>query len=408
MAFSKMQREFFDNANHRWNIKTGATRSGKTYMDYFVIPMRIRKRIGKDGLVVILGVTKETIERNILEPMRNKYGSELVGGIDNRNRCYLFGESCYCLGAEKVSQVSKIRGSSIKYCYGDEIADWNPEVFQLIKSRLDKSYSCFDGALNPQSPNHWLKEFLESDADIYQQKYTIFDNPFLDKEFVDNLCKEYENTVYYKRYILGEWALAEGVIYDMFSEERHCVSEETLLKALNGASGRYVSVDYGTQNATVFLMWEKGTDGVWYCSKEYHYSGRDKGKQKTDEMYTDDMAEFTKDKPPRAIIVDPSASSFIASLRNRGFSVIKADNDVDNGIRNVSRVLNQNKIKFNKDRCAETIKEFGGYVWDEKKVEAGIDAPIKVNDHCMDAMRYFVQTIMFKQKANVKSKARVI
>lgn len=144
----------------------------------WIIPIRIRERIGKDGLAVILGVTKSTIERNVLEPMRNIYGDELVGTISSDNTAWIFGEKCYCLGAEKVSQVSKIRGASIKYCYGDEVADWSEEVFALLKSRLDKGYSCFDGTYNPQYPNHWLKRFLDSDADIFSQTYTIDDNPF--------------------------------------------------------------------------------------------------------------------------------------------------------------------------------------------------------------------------------------
>ena len=113
MAFSKMQREFFDNANHRYNIKIGATRSGKTYMDYYVIPKRIRSRVGKDGLTVVLGVTKSTIERNLLEPMRNIWGSQLVGVINSENKCRLFGEMVYCLGAEKGSQVLQLKKKKI-------------------------------------------------------------------------------------------------------------------------------------------------------------------------------------------------------------------------------------------------------------------------------------------------------
>ena len=189
------QKEFIKNCNHRYNIKTGATRSGKTYLDLlYTIPSRIRERAGKKGLNVILGVTNSTIERNVLQPMREIYGNNLVGTINSQNIAKLFGEEVYCLGAEKVNQVSKIRGSSIKYCYCDELAEYNQEVFELLKSRLDKEYSCLDGALNPESPTHWLKEFLDSNADIYEQKYTIFDNPFLPKEFVDNLCKEYKES----------------------------------------------------------------------------------------------------------------------------------------------------------------------------------------------------------------------
>lgn len=220
MLLSDKQKEFIRNANKRYNIKTGATRSGKTYLDIlYTIPSRIRERAGKKGLNVILGVTNSTIERNILQPLRELYGDKLIGSINSQNIAKLFGEEVYCLGAEKVSQVSKIRGASIKYCYCDELAEYNQEVFELLKSRLDKEYSVLDGALNPESPNHWLKQFLDSDADIYCQSYTIFDNPFLPKNFVDNLCKEYEGTVYYNRYILGQWCNAEGLIYTRFANE---------------------------------------------------------------------------------------------------------------------------------------------------------------------------------------------
>lgn len=220
IQLSDKQKEFIRNANKRFNIKTGATRSGKTYLDIlYTIPSRIRERSGKDGLNVILGVTNSTIERNILQPLRELYGDKLVGTINSHNVANLFGEDVYCLGAEKVSQVSKIRGASIKYCYCDELAEYNQEVFELLKSRLDKEYSVLDGALNPESPTHWLKQFLDSDADIYCQTYTIFDNPFLPKKFVENLCKEYEGTVYYNRYILGQWCNAEGLIYTRFAND---------------------------------------------------------------------------------------------------------------------------------------------------------------------------------------------
>lgn len=205
MQLSKKQNEYIVNATHRWNIKSGAVRSGKSYVDTaFVIPFRIRERAGKPGLNVILGVSKESIERNVLQPMREIYTDKLIGTINSRNVARICGEDVYCLGAEKVSQVAKIQGASIKYCYGDEIAKWNKEVFQMLKSRLDKPYSCFDGSCNPEHPTHWLKEFLDTpDLDIYLQKYTIFDNPYLDADFVTQLCKEYEGTIYYDRLILG-------------------------------------------------------------------------------------------------------------------------------------------------------------------------------------------------------------
>lgn len=220
MQLTSKQNEYIRNATHRWNIKTGAVRSGKSYVDTaYTIPARIRERIGKPGLTVIFGVSRDTIERNVLQPMREIYGSGLVGTINNRNMAWVCGEDVYCLGAEKISQVAKVQGSSIKYAYGDEVAKWNREVFEMLKSRLDKPYSCFDGACNPENPTHWLKEFIDSDIDIYVQKYEIFDNIYLPKEYVENLCKEYEGTVYYDRLIKGLWKRAEGAIYRAFADD---------------------------------------------------------------------------------------------------------------------------------------------------------------------------------------------
>ena len=170
-TWTKKQKEYGLNANHRWNVKLGAVRSGKTFQDKEdIIPRRIRERSGKDGLVFIIGVTESTIERNVLRPMRDKFGNNLVGTI-NKNKVWLFGEECYCLGAEKINQVAKIQGSSIKYLYGDEVVKWNKEVFDMIKSRLDQPYSCADLTGNPEQKTHWFKEFIESDADIYLQHY---------------------------------------------------------------------------------------------------------------------------------------------------------------------------------------------------------------------------------------------
>lgn len=215
MQLTNKQNEYIRNANHRWNIKSGAVRSGKSFVDVaYTVPFRIRERAGLPGLNVILGVSRDSIERNVLQPMREIYTDELIGTINSKNIARVCGENVYCLGAEKISQVAKIQGSSIKYAYGDEAAKWNKEVFEMLKSRLDKPYSCFDGSCNPENPTHWFKEFIDNkELDIYLQQYEIFDNPHLEPDFVKNLCKEYEGTVYYDRLILGLWKRAEGAIY---------------------------------------------------------------------------------------------------------------------------------------------------------------------------------------------------
>lgn len=390
MLLSQKQIEFVRYGNRRWNFKGGATRSGKTYLDFkWIIPIRIRERIGKDGLAVILGVTKSTIERNVLEPMRNLYGDELVGPISSDNTAWIFGEKCYCLGAEKVSQVSKIRGASIKYCYGDEVADWSEEVFALLKSRLDKEYSCFDGTYNPQYPNHWLKKFLESDADIFSQTYTIDDNPFLPPAFVENLKKEYAGTVFYDRYILGRWTLAEGLVYPMFSKEANVTSET------GGAGKYYISCDYGTQNPTVFCLWRMDK-GCAVMEKEYYHSGRATNRQKTDEEYYQDLERFADGYNVERIVIDPSAASFSECIRRHGkFAVWKANNDVLDGIRLTAACIKSGRIKFH-ESCTHAFDEFGLYSWDKDAAE---DKVIKENDHVLDAVRYFVMTVLRREIA---------
>ena len=396
------QNEFIRNATHRYNIKSGAVRSGKSFGDIsYVIPAGLREVKDETGLNVIMGVSKETVERNVLQPMREIYTSDIVGTINSRNIAIVCGVPVYCLGAEKASQVAKIQGSSIKFCYGDEIARWSPNVFDMLKSRLDKPYSRFYGSCNPESPSHWLKQFIDSeDIDIYVQKYTIFDNPALSKEFVDNLCKEYEGTVYYNRLILGEWTLAEGLIYPMYKD---AVQEPP--KDENGnikpAEQYGLSIDYGTLNAFAALLWGRYGD-VWYAIDGYYYSGRDTGTLLTDEEYgqaiDDKFGQYTSEYARLPVIVDPSAASFITLLKRKmRYKVIPADNSVLDGIRETATAMKIGKIKISPS-LKDWTREAEGYVWDDSCVE---DRPIKVNDHYMDSTRYFVKTMkLLKSQTN--------
>jgi len=280
MIISDKQKEYIKNATHRYNLKVGARRCGKTYLDIlYMIPKRIIERKGKSGLYCIFGVSKGTIERNVLQPLREIYGKDLIGTINNENIAKLFGEDVYCLGCEKINQVSKIQGTSIKYAYGDEIAKWHQEVFAMIQGSLDKEYSCFDGALNPENQNHWLKkDFIdqieEKGLDVYIQHYTIFDNPFLNKDFVDNLCKEYQGTVFYDRLILGQWKNAEGIIYRQFADNPSIYIKD---KAIDEHGNKInfmiisIGIDYGaTEGETEFKATgiTHGFKEVWTIDEE--------------------------------------------------------------------------------------------------------------------------------------------
>lgn len=260
---SPKQREFWKNATHRWNCKSGATRSGKTFMDLYVIPKRILDRKGKDGLNVILGNTRGTIQRNIIIPMQEKYGVKRVSDIKSDNTATMFGEKVYCLGADKANMVDRLRGSSIKYCYGDEVVSWSEDVFNMLKSRLDKPYSQFDGACNPDSPQHWFYEFLQSDADIYLQNYTIDDNPYLDPVFVENLKKEYAGTVLYDRYINGLWVASEGALFTTYPEY---TDDVTLLR--DGIA--HIDAAYGGEDYTAFTCAKRQGDTIYLYGRMWH------------------------------------------------------------------------------------------------------------------------------------------
>lgn len=391
------QAEYIRNANHRWNVACGAVRSGKSYCQIsYCIPMRLLERKGKRGLRVILGATRANIERNILQPMRDIYGDSVATSINSQNFCKILGEKVYCIGADNIRQVAKIRGSEIAYCAIDEATDINKEVFEMLKSRLSLPWSCCDVTTNPAAPSHWFKEFIDSvdkGVDVYCQNYTIYDNPFLPKEYVRALEAEYRGTVWFDRYILGKWTLAEGLIYPLFSEAR----EDPFL----GLGEEYaLSIDYGTQNAFAALLWlRKGA--TWHIIDEYRYSGRDTGRQKTDADYLADMEEFISKLDEHAqlviarnggitTVIDPSAASFIAALRkdSNKFRVRTANNDVLDGIRDTARCLQNGTVKIS-SKCKEIFKEFEGYVWDDSEE---VERPIKVNDHLMDALRYFVRT----------------
>lgn len=416
LTLTDKQNEYIRNAVNRWNFKVGAVRSGKSFVDVaFVVPYRLRQLRNKPGLNVILGVSKSTIERNVLQPMREIYGAQIATPINSNNVAYVCDVPVYCLGAEKISQVAKIQGASFKYCYGDEVAKWNKEVFAMLQGRLDKEYSCFDGSCNPESPGHWLKAFIDrEDLDAYIQRYTLFDNPYLAPSFVDNLCKEYEGTVYYGRYINGEWTQAEGLIYPMYME---AIKEPPEVKA----EKYMLSIDYGTQNAFAAILWGKYGE-VWYAVSEYYYSGRETGVQKTDEEYGTDLSVwltrfFAKYKNkngeggsvpwPLRTIIDPSAASFIVLLQKKRtndedqrkmFTVWQADNAVADGIRETATCMKLGFIKVSAELKAWK-KEVQGYVWDDSQPE---DKPVKIDDHEMDAMRYFVKTM---QLANRRRRA---
>ncbi len=249
---TKKQKAYLKQAKSRYNFKIGAARSGKTYGDLVLLPMRIRKA-PKDGEIALIGYTVGTLCRNVLDPLRRFWGEYFVPPASaNSTGITLFGRKCFLMGADKSSAVDRLRGCSLSYCYGDEVTTWSKDVFRMLQSRLDRNGSRFDGTANPAHPTHWLKRFLDSDADIYQQTYVIDDNPCLPKEFVQSLKREYAGTIWYDRLIEGKWVAAHGAIYpDIAADPDAYIKGKVFIGRLNRIS---VGVDFGgTRSATAFV-----------------------------------------------------------------------------------------------------------------------------------------------------------
>ena len=383
-------------------IADGAIRSGKTIsmsLSYAIWAMETFN--GQNfGLC---GKTIGSFRRNVLFWLKLMLKSRGYKVIDHRadnlvvvtrkgvtNYFYIFG------GKDERSQ-DLIQGITLAGCFFDEVALMPESFVNQATGRCSVEGSKFWFNCNPDGPYHWFKvNWIDKqiEKNLLYLHFTMDDNLSLSEKIKVRYRSMYSG-VFFDRYIRGLWAIAEGVIYDMFSKANHIVSVRQLIadKKITLTGERYVSVDYGTQNATVFLLWEKATNGNWYCIKEYYYSGRDKGTQKTDAEYSADLKDWLDNTKINAVIVDPSAASFIAQLRKDKFIVRKAKNDVLDGIRFVATLLNGLKI-FIDESCTNTIKEFNSYTWDKKAADKGEDKPIKEHDHAMDAIRYFCMTII--------------
>ncbi len=398
-------------------IADGAIRSGKTVcMSLSFVLWAMETFDGHNfGMA---GKTIGSFRRNVLSPLSKMMASRgirfeyrrgdnlmIISFRGHTNTFYIFG------GKDEASQ-DLVQGVTLAGFLFDEVALMPQSFVNQATARCSVDGSKFWFNCNPEGPMHWFKkEWIDrrDDQDLLYLHFTMDDNLSLSEKIKERYRGRYTG-VFYSRYIKGLWVIAEGIIYDMFDPDKHVVKKEDLYYTDDDGKKQslltdvnYISCDYGTQNATVFLLWTKGTGGVWYCTKEYYYSGRNEQKQKTDAEYVKDLKEFIGETPVRAVIIDPSAASFIAAVREANITVLKAKNAVLDGIREVSVLLNKERIKYVQE-CKHTIEEYGQYAWDPKAADRGEDAPIKANDHAMDASRYFVHTILVKSKAIIKDK----
>ncbi|MHA5133438.1 PBSX family phage terminase large subunit [Oenococcus oeni] len=379
-------------------IADGSVRAGKTVIMSLSFILWGMTEFN-DQQFGIAGKTIGSLRRNVIRPLKTMLESRGYAVHDSRSENMLIVRKgsktnyYFLFGGKDESSQDLVQGITLAGFFFDEVA-LMPQSFvnqATARCSVDDSKLWFN--CNPAGPYHWFKvEWLDQldKHNAIRIHFTMADNPSLSQAIRERFERMYSG-VFYQRYILGLWVLSEGIIYDNFDENSMVIDPPND----RHYEKYYVSCDYGTLNPTVFLLWGL-FNGTWYCLDEYYYSGRDTQRQKTDEQYADDLDKFLGDIKA-TIIVDPSAASFITVLRKRGRTVIKAKNDVLDGIRATQTAMNTGKILFTR-KCKNLFKELASYIWDDKASEHGEDKPVKQHDHGCDSMRYFVYMIVFKKR----------
>ncbi|QDX92057.1 PBSX family phage terminase large subunit [Brevibacillus laterosporus] len=380
----------------RINILEGSVRSGKTVG---MIPKWINYiKNGPKGLLVITGVSKETIYDNVLQDLFDTVGSANYRYNHQTGLIQMFDRKIKVIGAKDEGSEKYLRGKTLAGAYCDELTLMPEKFFKQLLNRLSVKGAKLYATTNPDHPYHYLyTEYITDEKKLKSGMVKVYhfeldDNPNLDEEYKTFIRGAFTG-FWYLRMIEGKWVVAQGAIYDMWDKSLNTFTDDDIIPGFKSLAQRYISIDYGSQNPTVFLdCWDDG-DTVWVLD-EYYYDGRKEGKQKENSEYADDLQKFIGSDYPIYVIIDPSASAFKTTLRNRGFRIKDADNEVLEGIRMTSTMINKRKFKVHRERCPNFLKEVSSYVWDEKAVMRGVEQPLKHADHCMDAGRYFIKTII--------------
>lgn len=391
MAISTKQRQIMAFPFTRYDalIADGAIRSGKTSFMMLSFVDDAMNRFDRQHFG-ICGKTVDSAIKNIITPYRNlayarkKYRiqwrrSDKLLIVSNGRRQNVF----EVFGGKDESSFELIQGRTLAGVLLDEVALLPRSFVEQALARCSVEGSKLWFNCNPASPEHWFyKEWVSQPEkhNAIRLRFHLEDNPSLSQKIIQRYKSMYSG-VFYRRYILGEWCVAEGLVYDF--------GEDNITDDVPENGEYYISIDYGTMNPFSAGLWCV-LGGKAVRIREFYYNGRQKGIALTDEDYCDRIEQLAAGKTIKQVIVDPSAASFITALRRRNFHIRKADNDVLNGIRRTAVFLKNGNIKIHRC-CVDAISEFGLYRWDEK---AGEDQVIKEHDHAMDDIRYFCNTVM--------------
>lgn len=409
----KQIRSIVESAQARLAIWTGAVRSGKTIASLlaFLIALSVAP---EQGLVIVCGKTLQTIERNVLGPLQDGalFGplARLVVHTRGSNTATILGRTVWLIGANDARSEERLRGLTACLAYVDEATLVPAAFWTMLLSRLSVPGARLLATTNPDSPAHWLRrDFLlrANELGLASWQFTLDDNPSLTDEYKAALRAEYVG-LWFRRFVLGEWVAAEGAVFDMWDPDRHVVAwdQVPVIRRWLG-----VGVDYGTTNPTDALIGGIGVDNVIYLLSEYRHDSRQARRQLTDPELSEGVRTWLsqvryprsqlRGVSPEIVCVDPAAASFRQQLFRDGLPASLANNKVLDGIRTMSSLLAAGKLKVVGENCQAYVNEMPGYSWDDRAAQRGEDAPIKVDDHAVDAGRYLLHTTRSRWRGDV-------
>jgi PBSX family phage terminase large subunit len=384
---SPKQRESVYQSNKFMNVWEGPVRCGKSHS----INKRFAEELvnGPDGDYLVTGKSENTIIKNVINPLNDMF-CDVIRYKRNIGEFSLLGKRCYAVGGGDERSEGRIRGNTYAGALVDEGTLLPESFFRMLLTRLTVPNSKIFISTNTDSPYHWLKEgFLDNPAykDKIIFKFNLEDNPSLTEQKKEQIKASYTG-MWYKRFILGEWVLAEGAIYDFFDSAVHVRKEPPTY-----AKYYILGIDYGTTNpfAAVLIGFNDDCHPALWIEKEYYWDSKKTGWQKSDVEYALDLEKEFGQYPIRLMYLDPSAASFQVELKRRNKPVRPANNDVLDGIRFVAACMSSGDLVICK-ACINLQKEIESYVWDEKSFKDGLDRPLKTRDHALDAMRYAIYT----------------
>lgn len=383
MVTSPKQDKSFLEATHRFNIWVGAVRSGKTYSSIHALIDFMKN--GPPGDAMIIGVNRATIHRNVLTTLYKILGFPCPSPMCNKTN--LYGRDLYFVGAPDVSAVTTIQGSTLAMAYVDEAVAIPEPFWKMLETRLSVPGARLFATANPEGPSHWLKkQYIDRSNvhDICTWQFNLDDNPILDDAYKKAIRESFSG-VFYQRYILGEWALASGAIFDAWDELN------VFDKDYPSPNFYCAALDYGTVNPTACHI-AAISPHQWpqiRIEKEYYFDSAKHGRSKTDRELATDIKSFIGYTPITALYVDPAAASLKLELRNLDLPVVDANNDVLFGIKTMAQFIAGKNLVVRKS-CTNLIEQIQSYAWDPKYADRGEDKPIKKNDHATDSCRYLI------------------